>query len=372
MTDALAADDIARVIAIVAPSEDIAEWTVTPDAYPVLTPSTESLDRVVAVSADGRRVCVFVKTLHSLRHWPMIEMIPQALREAAIAQFPWRVEADVYGSSLLRDLPDGLRAPRIYAIDDLGDDRLRIWMEDLPEASVTWDAARYATAARRLGQLAGRSLREGLPGGAPPLAPGIRFIFTSKTAIFDIPAIRSEEAWRHPLMAAAARSDPALRGDLLDLADEAPSIMDALDQLPHVLAHGDACPQNLLSDSLRDDGFVAIDWGFANLAPLGYDLGQLLVGLAENGDLEAADLPRIHDAILPAYIDGLLDERVDPSPAEVWRGFIGSLLLRSAFTALPLDRLRRPTDDGDAVIFMKRARYARHLLGMRHVLTFEH
>lgn len=49
MTSALAAEDIARVLVIAAPADEIAEWAVTPDAYPVLTPSTEALDRVVAV-----------------------------------------------------------------------------------------------------------------------------------------------------------------------------------------------------------------------------------------------------------------------------------------------------------------------------------
>ncbi len=275
MTEALAADDVRRVLAKVAPSWDVATWTVTPAGYPATTPSTEALDRVVATTTDRRSLSVFVKTLHSLRHWPLIEMIPEAMREAAIAQFPWRVEAEVYGSDLLRDLPDGLRGPRIYAVDDLGDERLRIWMEDLPEAPMPWDTARYAMAAHRLGRHAGRFLRSGLPTGAPQLAPGVGFIFTRRTAMFDIPALRSDDTWRHPLIVAVERSDPALRGDLLELADEAPKIVDALDRLPHAFAHGDACPQNLLPDPIQDGGFVAIDWGFANLAPLGYDLGQL-------------------------------------------------------------------------------------------------
>jgi hypothetical protein len=370
MTSALAAEDIARVLAIVAPGDEIAEWAVTPDAYPVSTPSTEALDRVVGVTAAGRRLGVFVKTLHSLRHWPMIGMIPEALREASFARFPWRVEADVYGSTLVANLPDGLRAPRIHAIDDLGDERIRVWMEDVPQAGVAWDVTRYAMAARRLGRLAGRSLRDGLPADGPTLAPGLRFIFSARTAAFDIPALRGDGVWRHPLMGALAGTDPRLRGDLLDLADEAPSIVDALERLPQAIAHGDACPQNLMPDPHRADGFVAIDWGFTSLAPLGYDLGQLLVGRAESGDAEAADLPRIHDAILPAYIEGLHEERVDPDADDVRRGFIGGLLLRSAFTALPLDRLRRPATDGDVAVFTSRGRYARYLLDLRRALAF--
>ena len=261
MTEALAAVDVRRVLMKVAPSTDIATSTVTPAEYSVTTPSTEALDRVVAMTTDGESFSVFVKTLHSLRHWPMIETIPEAMREAAFAQFPWRVEADVYASGLLGDLPDGLRGPRIYAIDDLGDDRLRIWMEDVPEALVTWDTARYALAAHHLGRHAGQFLRSGLPAEAPRLAPDVSLIFRRRTAVFDIPVLRTEEAWRHPLIVPIERSDPALHGDLLGLADEAPGIIDALDRLPHAFAHGDACPQNLLPDPLEDRGFVAIDLG---------------------------------------------------------------------------------------------------------------
>ena len=82
-------------------------------------------------------------------------------------------------------------------------------------------------------------------------------------------------------------------------------------------------------------------------------------------------MPPIHAAILPAYIEGLREEQVDPSFDDVRRGFIGGLLLRSAFTALPLDRLRRPTTDDDVAVFARRGRYARFLLDLRHTLTFE-
>ncbi len=371
MTDTLAAEDIARVLAIAAPSANVTGWQVTPDAYPVLTPSTEALERVVAENADGGHVRVFVKTIRSLRHWPMIGMLPEAQREAAIARFPWRTEADVYASSLVRDLPDGLRAPLIHAIDDLGDDRVRIWMEDLPHTTAAWDAGRYAAAARRLGRLAGRTVRDGLPVDAPVLFGGLRMLYAMRITTTLIPALRDDATWRHPLMAAAARSDPALRVDLLALADEVPSILERLDGLPRGLAHGDACPQNLLADPLRDDGLVAIDWGFANVAPLGSDLAQLLVGRLEAGELGTDDLPAIDDVIFQAHLDGLREERVDPDPAGVRLGYLAGMLVGKAFSALPLERLGGPVDDAAVESFLHRARYARYLLDLRPALTLD-
>ena len=345
MASALAEDDIARVLAIAAPPGGISTWTVTPDAYPVLTPSTEALDRVVARTAGGREVRVFAKTIRSLRHWPMIGILSPEDRKTAIERFPWRTEADVYASSLVRHLPDGLRAPRTYAIDDLGDDRIRIWMEDLPVGAVPWDLERYASAARGLGRLAGRSHRDGLPADTPPLFGGLRMLWSMRIANTVLPALRDDATWRHPLMVAAGEADPALRADLLALAGGVPTILDGLDTLPGGLAHGDACPQNLLPDPDRPGGFVAIDWGFANVAPLGSDLVQLLTGRADNGELGVEDLPPIADAILAACLDGLRDEQVDASPVDVRRAFHGGLVVGKAFSALPIERLGGPVDD---------------------------
>jgi hypothetical protein len=369
MATSLAATDIVRVLAIAAPTGVVTSWSVTPDPYPVLTPSTEALDRVVARTTDGHEVRVFVKTIRSLRHWPMIGMLAGPDRQAAIDRFPWRTEADVYASSLVHGLPDGLRAPRIFAIEDLGDDRIRIWMEDLPEDKATWDLARYAAAARLLGRLAGQTHRDGLQADAPPLFGGLRMLWAMRIATTVIPALRDDATWLHPLMVAVAASDPALREDLLTLADQAPSILESLDQLPRGLAHGDACPQNLLPDPERRGGFVAIDWGFAHLGPLGSDLVQLLTGRADSGALDADDLPPIQEAILAAYLEGLGDERVDASPAPVRRAFLGGLVVGKAFSALPLERLGGPVDDAAVTFFQARARYARYLLDLRPALA---
>jgi hypothetical protein len=353
----LSAPGVARVLGIAAPSGDIVDWEATPDAYPVTTPSTESLTRLSATTTDALDVRVFVKTICSFRHWPMIEMIPPDQREAAITRFPWRTEAFVYGSSLVRDPPDGLRAPRIYAIDDLGDDRVRIWMEDVPAATVVWDDDLYAAAARALGRLAGRTHRDGLPEDAPPLSAGLRMLWSMRISSQLVSTIHDEAIWRHPLMAAAAEADPELRADLLSLAAEAPAILDQLDRLPHGLSHGDACPQNLLPDPDRDGGLVAIDWGFTAMAQIGADLVQLLAGRADSGELEAADMPHTEEIAFAGYLAGLADEDVAVDPADVRAAFTGGLLVAKAFSALPVERLGGHFGAAAPEFFLQRARF---------------
>ncbi len=81
-----------------------------------------------------------------------------------------------------------------------------------------------------------------------------------------------------------------------------------LESLPQSLAHGDACPQNLLADPREPRGLVAIDWGFVGMEPVGYDLGQLLVGRFESGEMAVSDLAPLSDLILDSYVAGLGDE----------------------------------------------------------------
>jgi hypothetical protein len=364
-----AADTVRRVLEAAAPRTEIATWTVVADDYPAMTPSTASLERVVATTTDGRRISVFAKTLQSIRHSPVFAFIPEAFRDAAIAGFPWHVEADVYASGLLDNLPDGLRAPRLLLIDELGDDRARIWMEDVAGPLAAWDLGRYQMAAHALGRLAGRFAAARLPGELPPLGMGLRRYFRLRIESGILPPLRTERTWDHPLMRAALAVDPSLRDDLLSLADDAPLILDTLDRLPHTLAHWDACPQNFLADPERADGLVAIDWGLTTTAPIGIDLGQLIAGLAETGELDPADLPGVHAAIVPEYVDGLRAEDVDVDELAVRLGYVGSLLLRSGFTGLPLELLGRSDESGLADLFARRARYTRYLLDLRREVT---
>jgi hypothetical protein len=365
-------DTVMRVMAAAAPGADIAAWTVVADEYPVMTPSTGSLQRVIATMTGGQRVSVFAKTLQSIRHWPAFDTIPEAFRDAAVAGFPWHVEADVYASGLLADLPDGLRSPRLFLVEELGDDRTRLWMEDVAAPSAAWDLARYQMAAHALGRLAGRYPAASIPAELPPLGMGLGAFFRLRIQSTVLPPLRSDQIWDHPLARAALAVDPGLRADLLALADDAPAILDMLDDLPHTLAHWDACPQNLLADPERVDGFVAIDWSFTTAAPVGFDLGQLLAGLAQTGELDPTELPVVHAAIVPAFLEGLQNEGVDADPADVRSGYAGSLLVRSGFTALPLELLGRSDETGIADLFAQRARYARFLLDLRREVRFPH
>lgn len=116
-----------------------------------------------------------------------------------------------------------------------------------------------------------------------------------------------------------------------------------------------------------------IDWGFNGPLAIGFDLGQLLIGLAHAGELEAHELGPVRDVIEPAYLSGARDAGADVTADQVRCGFLTGVLCRSAFTALPLVRLTKPARDGGAALspvaeqvahWRSRIRLTRYLLGL--------
>jgi hypothetical protein len=109
--------------------------------------------------------------------------------------------------------------------------------------------------------------------------------------------------------------------------------------LPQAMPHGDASPQNLLVPAAAPDSFVAIDTAITTPHAVGFDLGQLLVGLVHAGQLPAAALPEVHEVLVPSYVDGYRAAGAEVDTHSVQRGYILTLMGRSGFTSLPFDTL---------------------------------
>jgi hypothetical protein len=332
-------------------------WRVEPVDYPFGTPTTEGAVRL----RRGADV-LFVKLVRGFRHWPLLHTLPPDLRAMALASPLWHYEADVYASDVGKVLPDGLRLPVVHAVTDLGDQRMAVVMENVEVTGEPWDAGRFARAARLLGRMNALLTRHD---ALPPTAsrvPGFmtRLHYTSRLRVAELPALADDRTWEHPLLA----PHTALRADLNRLAGHLPAVVERLAALPQVLMHGDFSPQNLLVPAHRPDEFVVIDWSMGGLAAAGDDLGQLLVGLAHAGMLAVGELPALHGTLLAAYADGLAAEGLAVSEADLRYGFDGGLLLRSAFTALPLERLGEPLTDELAALVEARLALTAYLCAL--------
>ncbi|MFS8098832.1 aminoglycoside phosphotransferase family protein [Lentzea alba] len=258
-------------------------------AFSPVALTTAAVYRVVSA-----RSSVFVKVLRRPR-------IPADLADL-VGDFPWRDEAEFLLSDFV--LPPGFRRPRVLRVDDLGD-RIGLWLEDVRCASGEWDLARFRRAALGLGRWAGRRF-----GGAPGRA--LRVLYEGRLV---------REAF--------------LRPDCSPLAARVPSVLARLEALPQATGHNDACPQNLLVPLDDPESFVAIDVGWQCPNPVGADLGQLLVGLAQAGRMAVSELPALREEIIDAYLEGLRVEGRSVSREQVALGCDGSLALRSAFHSEP-------------------------------------
>jgi Phosphotransferase enzyme family len=351
---ALSADQVAR-LASAAKGRPVcvAGTSVRPIGYDWGSPATAGLWRVdVREARDaGARAAVsfFVKLLRHPRLWPGLSQLPdEESRKSFIDAFPWRFELDMYEAGIAGALPPGLRVPVLHTARHTGTDYIALWSDFVDTEPGPWQLSDYRHAAYLLGRMAARrrdgaAVNANLPDICRVGLPGRSLRFYASTRVFRAvrPSLRDGALWRHPVVAAAlARAgDPELPAEMSALAERVPAILDMLDGLPQTHAHGDASPQNLLRPRGEPGTLVVIDWGFGDLLPIGFDLGQLLVGLAHAGETDPGELTAIDAAIFPAYLDGLADEDYEVDPRLVRAGYVGGLAARSALCGIPVELL---------------------------------
>ncbi len=356
---------------------DGVETRVTPVSYDWASPATAGLWRVDVQAGQQQDVTsrsYFVKLLRHPRLWPQLGQIPAALQQEFAGFLPWQFELDIYESGIGRVLPPGMRTPVLHHVKHIDADHVALWWEFVTERAEPWRLADYRRAARLLGRLAARR-RAGaeinllLPERARTSRPleALRYYTEGRVLRGAVPMLAAGQIWCHPVVAAALRraADPGLPADLLALGARLPGILDQLAALPLTYAHGDASPQNLLLPADDPGTVVVIDWGFGSLLPVGFDLGQLLVGLMHAGQAEPSELPGIDAVIFPAYLDGLRAENYEADPGQVREGYVGSMAARSALCALPVELLASaaPGDEAEA-LFLRRLQLTRAMVDL--------
>ena len=281
---------------------------------------------------------IFVKQVQNWSRSPEFAFVPSEIREMAAASVPWRTEPCVYRSDLADRLPDGLSMPRALAVIDIDEHSSTVWLEAVPLRERPWDRARFTRAAYLLGRLAGSAR-------VAPLAQ----IDDHQWTVLDylhgrfehqvVPMLHDDQLWTHPLLAHAFGND--LRERMRDALGSVPGWVQELADAPHAAGHGDACPNNLLGAD-RPDAFVLIDFGFWKPLPLGFDLGQLLLGDVQIGRRSADDLAAIDADIVPAYITGLADEGQTAELALVQRLHALQMTVFTGLSSMPFEHLAAP------------------------------
>lgn len=333
----------------------------------------------VDVDYDGTRrgtYSYFVKLLRNPLLWPQLSTIPEQFRAAFLEQLPWRFEYDIHDSGIAAVLPDGMRMANLHHVKTIGNDYLSLWWEYVELDEKPWNVDDYVRTAYLLGRLAARR-RKGAAVNAQlpqvchsyPDGGALRCYTEMRVLARALPSLNDPGLWQHPIMAQAmaATGDAELPSAMCAVVECIPAILDRLDTLPQTFAHGDASPQNLLIPAADRSERIVIDWGFGTPLPVGFDLGQLLIGLAHAGELDPGDIGRVDAAILPAYLDGLADEGYAVDPADVRYGYVGGMTARSALVSLPTELLDEP-DDSTLELMTQRLRLTRVLVDMAQSL----
>jgi thiamine kinase-like enzyme len=102
-------------------------------------------------------------------------------------------------------------------------------------------------------------------------------------------------------------------------------LVKSLDELPQTFCHQDAFTQNIF---YRKGKFVAIDWGYAGIAPVGAELAALIGVAFEFSKFPSTRAEELDQVCFENYLHGLRDAGFEPDRKQVRLGFILTMTLR--------------------------------------------
>jgi hypothetical protein len=356
-------DVLAGMVARLLGVDDVRLLSSTAEEFPYDVPSITTAGRYWVrgtAATDGRTHdwVLFVKHVQEWSRSPFFAEVPEEIRPLARRMVPWRSEGEAYRSGLSSLLPHGLEMPAAVDVRDIDELSYAVWLEPVPIADVTWDLDRYRQAATLLGRFAANEAVRGVARGGTHEWDVGQYAH-GRLAHQVVPVLRSEEVWAHPHLAEFR----SLRSRLLSAADRVPELAEELMRFPVLAGHGDGCPGNLLVRPGRE-GFTMIDFNYFGVLPVGFDLGQLLVGDVQLGRVAAEDLRLRDDACLAAYHRGLLEEGHEIDQAALRRAHALQLMLFTGLTSPPFELLDQEPHADLRALLRTRAELARYTLDL--------
>lgn len=325
----------------------VGAWRSEPFSYQVTNPLSAGIFRVSGTASDiGGSVDWSVILKIALADYDvLLSRYPAELRPELEHAYLWDREVRAYESGIFDRLPPGLVAPRAFSIDRRTD-RVWLWLEDLGDGGGQWDVARYALAARHLGRFNGA-----FPEGsfdAPWLSRGwietwlLRGYGSRGGLILDNDAI-----WEHPFVRSGF--PPGTRERLRRHLGDRERIVRQLHDRPNTLAHLDAFRKNLFdrAGTRGEPQTAAIDWSYLGWAPIGSEVGHLVIGSVAFAD-HRQDIRALTGACLDAYVAGLRDGGWSGDEAQVRSGYAlsaGRWVFMLGWLTSVLDPARRASQE---------------------------
>jgi hypothetical protein len=285
--------------------------------------SCQSIHGGLEVASCITRICGTASCGRKLVSWSVIlkAVAPSPRNDDPQGVWYWKREALAYKGKFLHSLPRGLAAPRCYEIVKQPGGGVWLWLEDCGEELLTrWPLEYYRVVARRLGRFNGTYLAE----QCLPLEPWMTQNWLHKYVDNAAPAIEfMRRSPDHPLVQ-RFYSGSAL-AQILIVWDERDRLLRLLDELPQTVCHQDAFRRNLFSQPERT---VAIDWGYAGIAPIGAEAVPLVCGSIGFFEVPYHLAKRLDQVVFDGYVEGLRDAGWRGSRRDIRFSFVLTALLR--------------------------------------------
>lgn len=214
----------------------------------------------------------------------------------------WRREALALASpELAAAVSAGFRAPACLAVEELGADRLWLWLEHVGGTPGTdWKADDLLATVEEVGAFHARSLDSVGADREWYCRPFLeQAALQERFALIDLVAQATTDQALGDLVS------PADASALQALRDSHALVVARLRTMPAALLHRDLTPRNLFRTT---DGTVAIDWGQTGRGPAGEDLATLVLTSATVDGLDPVEVGELgHSALERHRADGRLD-----------------------------------------------------------------
>ncbi|MCR8657363.1 phosphotransferase [Paenibacillus endoradicis] len=237
----------------------------------------------------------------------------------------WQREALVYESKLLDDLPNSIRAPKCYLIEEQQDNTIWMWMERVigryAEKSEHFDYI-----ARQLGRFNGDYLTtKEIPNQEWICRNWLRSWITASRMYAP-----SLEDYSNSLLNDEERN---IWDWYQTFSNEIERNLFYLEKLPRVLAHQDMSQMNMFIVENRqlEDELVLIDWQFMSISGVGEDLAKMFGVNMSQGIIPTEKYNIFQENLYEAYINGLHDMGWQGNEQQARYGYCIGTALRSVW-----------------------------------------
>lgn len=296
---------------------EITTWSCSPINYPILHPNTGGIYRFWGDAYNHNNEKQTWSLIIKVVHLKINDNQPHKRNF-------WKREALAYKSGFLDSLPNSLKAPMCFDVEEKSEDTIWLWLEEITDIfSSYWPLTYYSNVARNLGHFNGKYLQR-IPTYSWLAKNCLRTWVEDNSYIIDV--IECRDLWKQPII---QRNFPVpIIDDILRLWTNREVLLNALDQLPQTLCHGDAYPPNLFAVRNKE-GYktVAIDWTYIGIGAIGEEISQFIVGSLMWFKIDVTEALKLEQIVFKNYIEGLRESGWNGNEKQVRFGYTASAAL---------------------------------------------